>query len=115
MQASWIGYPGTTGLQAMDYYLSDRLLMPAGEFWTAKFPEKIVRLPCCHALPALPACTASGPVTRPERQGHITFGSFNRPTKISPSMVALWAQVLVALPPPRMLLGAMRTKGKSTT
>jgi protein O-GlcNAc transferase len=51
LQASWIGYPGTTGLQAMDYYLSDRFFLPRGEF-DGQFTEKIVHLPA--SAPFLP-------------------------------------------------------------
>jgi predicted O-linked N-acetylglucosamine transferase (SPINDLY family) len=44
VQASWIGYPGTTGLEAMDYYLADRHFLPPGEF-DGQFTEKLVYLP----------------------------------------------------------------------
>ncbi|WP_186405896.1 O-linked N-acetylglucosamine transferase family protein [Candidatus Accumulibacter aalborgensis] len=111
IQASWIGYPGTTGLPAMDYYLADRFLLPAGEF-DSQFTEKIVRLPA--GAPFLPFAGAPpvGPLPALS-QGHITFGSFNRPTKISPAMVALWSQLLTALPNSRMLLGAMPQEGQA--
>jgi tetratricopeptide (TPR) repeat protein len=44
LQATWIGYPGTTGLQAMDYYLTDRNILPPGQF-DHQFTEKLVHLP----------------------------------------------------------------------
>ncbi len=44
IQASWIGYPGTTGIRAMDYYLSDQHFLPPGQF-DRYFTEKIVYLP----------------------------------------------------------------------
>ncbi len=44
VQASWIGYPGTTGLSAMDYYLADRFFLPPGQF-DGQFTEKI-SAPC---------------------------------------------------------------------
>ncbi|SFC69677.1 Glycosyl transferase family 41, partial [Polaromonas sp. OV174] len=39
---------------------------------------------------------------------YLTFGSFNRPSKISRAVIALWSQLLRALPDSRMVLGAMR-------
>lgn len=106
IQASWMGYPGTTGLQAMDYFLTDRFLLPVGEFdW--QFTEKIVCLPA--SVPFLPFSAAPPVSPLPAlSQGHITFASFNRPTKISASTIALWSQLLAAVPNSRMLLGAMR-------
>lgn len=111
LQASWIGYPGTTGLQAMDYYLADRFFLPFGEF-DEQFTEKIVRLPA--SAPFLPFADAPAVSPLPAlSRGHVTFGSFNRPTKISPSVIALWSQLLRAVPNSRMLLGAMRPDGRA--
>jgi dTDP-4-amino-4,6-dideoxygalactose transaminase/predicted O-linked N-acetylglucosamine transferase (SPINDLY family) len=105
LQVSWIGYPGTTGLQAMDYYLSDRFALPFGQF-DDQFTEKIVLLPAVatfspfkyspsvNLLPAL-------------NNGYVTFGSFNQTNKINPSVIALWSQLLREVPGSRMLLGAM--------
>ena len=44
IQVSWLGYPGTTGLRAMDYYLADRHWLPKGQI-DAQFTEKLVYLP----------------------------------------------------------------------
>lgn len=107
IQISWIGYPGTTGLQAMDYYQADRFFAPPG-LLDGQFSEKLVQLPALapfqisafaplvNELPAL-------------RKGHITFGSFNRVNKIGRPVIALWAQVLRALPTAQMLIGGMPT------
>ncbi|WP_300317543.1 tetratricopeptide repeat protein [Accumulibacter sp.] len=106
LQVSWMGYPGTTGLQAMDYFLADPFYLPPGEL-DDQFVESIVRLPA--NAPFLPFAGAPPVSPLPAlRQGHITFGSFNRPTKISPSVIALWSRLLTAVPNSRMLLGAMR-------
>ena len=106
IQASWIGYPGTTGLSAMDYFLSDRFFLPVGEF-DGQFTEKIVRMPANSAFLPFAAAPPVSPLPA-QSKGYITFGSFNRPTKISPSAVALWSQLLAALPDSRMRLGAMQ-------
>ncbi len=110
VQASWIGYPGTTGLRAMDYYLADRFLLPQGEF-DDQFTEKIVRLPA--NAPFLPAVGAPPVNALPALgNGYVTFGSFNHLSKISPVVVALWSQLLRALPDSKMLLGAMPAEGE---
>lgn len=107
IQVTWIGFPGTSGLQAMDYHFTDRHFLPSGAY-DNQFTEKLVYLntavsflpyegaPALNALPAL-------------RNGYLTFGSFNRRNKITSRVVALWAQVLRALPDSRMVLGAMET------
>lgn len=105
IQASWLGYPGTTGLQAMDYHLCCRFYTPPGEL-DSQFTEKSAFLPASsifqpsddappiNALPAL-------------KNGYITFGSFNRPNKINPSVIALWSMLLRSVPNARMVLGAI--------
>jgi predicted O-linked N-acetylglucosamine transferase (SPINDLY family) len=111
LQVSWIGYPGTTGLRAMDYYLADPFYLPPGQF-DNQFTEKIVQLPA--TAPFSPSDLAPSVNPLPAlSNGYITFGSFNRPNKIGPSVVALWSQLLRALPSSRMLLGAMSIDGKN--
>lgn len=107
IQVSWMGYPGTTGLQAMDYYQSDRFFTPPG-LLDDQFIEKLVQLP---ALTPFQISTLAPPVNELPalRKGHITFGSFNRVNKIGHPVVALWAQVLRAIPDAHMLLGGMPT------
>lgn len=111
VQASWLGYPGTTGLLAMDYYLADRFLLPPGEL-DGQFTERIVRLPAYLAY--LPPKTSPPVNPLPALgNGHVTFGSFNRPAKLSRPVIALWSKLLRALPGARMVLGAMPGDGSS--
>ncbi|TXI79518.1 MAG: tetratricopeptide repeat protein [Dechloromonas sp.] len=105
VQVSWIGYPGTTGLQAMDYYLADRHLLPQGCF-DDQFTEKLAYLPA--VAPFLPFTAAPAVNDLPARKvGHITFGSFNRANKINAETIAMWSQLLRELPEARMLLGGL--------
>ena len=106
VQASWIGYPGTTGLSAMDYYIADEEFLPTAEF-AGQFTEKLVHLPATVTF--LPEAKAPPVNALPAlANGYVTFGSFNRPSKVRPAAVALWAQLMRALPTSRMLLGAMQ-------
>jgi predicted double-glycine peptidase len=102
VQVSWIGYPYTTGLPAIDYVLMDEVVVPAGdERW---FVEHVVRLPdtrFCYAPPEYAPSPAPPPALE---RGFITFGSFNNLLKITPSVIRLWARVLDAVPHARLLL-----------
>ncbi|MBS1142615.1 MAG: Tetratricopeptide 2 repeat protein [Proteobacteria bacterium] len=105
VQVTWIGYPGTTGLQAMDYYLADRHFLPPGRL-ADQFTEKIAYLPA--AAPFSPFTAAPAVNVLPAlKAGHLTFGSFNRANKINAETIAMWSQLLRALPDARMLLGGL--------
>ena len=112
IQASWIGYPGSTGLAAMDYYLADRHFLPAGQF-DDQFTEKLVQLPA--SAPFTPSSLAPDVNALPaQRNGYVTLGSFNSMSKLSRSVVALWSELLRALPQARMVLGAVPKDGQET-
>jgi protein O-GlcNAc transferase len=102
VQATWIGYPNTTGLDAMDYRFTDAWSDPEGET-DSLHTEKLIRLPLgfnCYRPPAgLPPLASRG-------TGPLTFGSFNALVKISPELVRLWSSVLEAVPGSRLLLKA---------
>jgi predicted O-linked N-acetylglucosamine transferase (SPINDLY family) len=105
-----MGYPGTTGLSAIDYYFADRFFLPPGKF-DDQFTEKIVRLPA--NAPFLPSKDAPPLNSLPAlANGYVTFGSFNRISKLSREVIALWSQLLRALPVSRMVLGGMPEQGK---
>lgn len=107
IQVSWLGYPATTGLSAMDYYLVDRFGVPFGPAEQI-FSEKIVHLPA--NAPFLPEQSAPPVNILPAmHNGYVTFGSFNRLNKLRPDVIALWAELLHAQPTSQMLLGAIAT------
>jgi len=105
IQVSWLGYLGTTGLQAMDYYLCDSFWVPPGELdW--QFSEKPAYLPT--AVVFQPSELAPPVNTLPALEnGYITFGSFNRHIKINESVIALWSMLLRKVPSSRLVLGAV--------
>lgn len=103
IQVTWMGYPNTTGLDAMDYRLTDALSDPPGltEQWHS---ERLVRLPnsfLCYG--AAPGCPEVVPLPA-LANGYITFGSFNNFRKLSDPTVELWARLLRELPTARLLL-----------
>jgi predicted O-linked N-acetylglucosamine transferase (SPINDLY family) len=89
----------TTGMQAVDAVLTDRFVQPAGG--TERFAEQLVHIPCLvNNDPPPPVPTPPPPsLTRP-----VAFGSFNNPAKMTPGVVALWAEVLKAVPDSRLTL-----------
>jgi predicted O-linked N-acetylglucosamine transferase (SPINDLY family) len=109
LQISWIGYPGTTGLRAMDYYFADRHFLPPGVF-DEYFTEKLVYLPT--GAPFRPDETAPPIQELPAlRAGHLVFGSFNRMGKINAATVGLWSQLLRALPEAKMIVAGIPADG----
>ena len=106
IQATWIGYAGTTGMESMDYILCDRFMVPKGRY-DHQFSEKIVRLPL--GAPFLPENHAPEVNPLPAlKNGYLTFGSFHRASKLSRQVIAQWARLLHAIPDSKMLLGGMQ-------
>ncbi|WP_454017787.1 O-linked N-acetylglucosamine transferase, SPINDLY family protein [Azospirillum sp. Marseille-Q6669] len=102
VQVSWLGYFGTTGLPAMDWIIADRHVLPPGE--ERLFTEKVWRLPesyLCFTPPAEEVAVGPLPALG---GGSVTLGAFHNRAKITRPTVALWAQVLNALPQARLLL-----------
>ena len=111
VQITWIGYEGTTGLAAMDYLLADRYVIPEGS--EQYYRERVLRMPdgyLCYDPPE--AAPPAGPLPAGER-GHVTFGSFNNPAKITAEVVAVWAEILRRCPAARLAL-KYREFGDST-
>jgi protein O-GlcNAc transferase len=103
VQVTWLGYPNTTGLSAIDFRLVDALTDPEGaaDDWAS---ERLIRLEggfLCYA----PPFDAPEVAARPSlASGAITFGSFNNPAKLSAATIGVWAALLARLPRARLLL-----------
>jgi predicted O-linked N-acetylglucosamine transferase (SPINDLY family) len=103
VQATWIGYPNTTGLDAIDYRITDAISDPPGQT-EAYYSEKLLRLPTAFScyrpddeappVNELPAASNPG----------VTFASLNQFAKVTPAVVAVWSRILQALPHSRLLL-----------
>jgi predicted O-linked N-acetylglucosamine transferase (SPINDLY family) len=99
---TWLDYFDTTGLAAVDYLIGDCVSTPQGG--RQRFTERVLRLnPCrfCYSPPpyAPPVSDVPG-----KAKGVVTFGSFNRLSKLTPAVVGVWAEVLGQVPGSRLLL-----------
>ena len=112
VQVTWLGYGATTGMTEMDYYLTDAVADPveeAGRF----FSETLVRLPhtfVCYVPPVEAPEVAPLPALS---NGHVTFGTFNNPSKIGPEVIEVWAQVLREFPGSRLLMKSSQLRDES--
>ena len=102
VQVSYLGYPNTTGLSAMDYRITDGWADPPGETdqWHS---EKLLRLPDGFLCYRPPEGTVVTPPPSAETAA-ITFGSFNNLAKLAPATIALWSRLLHETPGTRLLL-----------
>jgi len=104
VQIAWLAYPGTTGMSAMDYRLSDPRLDPEG--YDAHYRERTLRLDdsfwCYDPLTDAPGINSLPAAQR----GHLTFGCLNNPCKLTDHTLRLWSGVVRAIPNSRLLLMA---------
>ncbi len=106
IQVSWLGYPHSTGLSQMDYYLSDVLCDP-NRVTDHLYTEKIIRLPdafCCYLPPLQFPAVKPLPSTK---SGVVTFGSFNNFAKVNDRLIELWAGILSQVSGSRLFLKSM--------
>lgn len=103
VQASYLGYCCTTGIQAMDYLLTDDVLDPPG-LSESHYTERLLRLgPVFATYTPPPPDVAIGPLPMLQN-GYPTFASFAQLRKISPDTLDMWCAALRAVPDARMLI-----------
>jgi predicted O-linked N-acetylglucosamine transferase (SPINDLY family) len=108
VQVSWLGYPTSTGLPAMDWRLTDEDIDPPGDEPGAS--ERLLRIPGgMFCFRPETGCPDAGPLPALQGGGEVTFGSFNNLAKASPQTLALWARVLAAVPDSRLMVKARGT------
>jgi protein O-GlcNAc transferase len=103
VQISWLGYLATTGVREIDYYLVDYDWCPRGML-DDFFIEKLVRLPSAGTF-SVPNIDVSISLLPALKNGYFTFGSFNRPNKITQGTLDLWCDVLNSIPTSKMIVG----------
>jgi len=113
VQATWLGYPNTTGMPVMDYRLTDEIADPE-EDGDKYYSEVLVRLKdgfLCY----LPPDGAPGVSRLPALvSGGITFGSFNNVSKVNEKVIKVWSRILWQVPGSSLLLKSKSLADEST-
>jgi protein O-GlcNAc transferase len=103
LQASWLGYPHSAGLESIDYLVVDPYILPKDP---SLLIEKPMVLPHCWystsrmAFRAEPKESAVPPL---RQNGYVTFGTANNPSKYSAQVLASWARIVKRTPNSRFL------------
>ncbi len=112
VQISYLGYPNTTGLRAIDYRLTDHLADPDG--FDEHYCETLIRLPRCFLAYATPRHAPEIGPPPAARNGYVTFGSFNNLAKVNRGVIATWADLLRQVPGSRLALKSAGTADPET-
>lgn len=110
IQVSWLGYPATTGLDAIDYKFTDEVTDPEGA--ESQYSEQLYRLPtlfCCYRPMVRGPLMRYQPMylVRPTpalSNGYITFGSCNNLGKLTDEVLRLWGRILQSVPNAHLLI-----------
>lgn len=105
---TWLGYGYTTGLTAIDYFLTDEVTVPDGceglfaeQPWRLKTPGYVYRPPASVGeVASLPALD----------RGYVTFGTLSRSIRINQHTVRVWAELLKAVPGSHLVINSANFK-----
>lgn len=107
VQATWLGYPNTTGVETIDYRLVDEITDPQNSG-----TEALIRMPngfLCYQPPD------DAPVPSPIRDDpKLAFGSFNNAAKLSDECIDLWSALLERAPDSTLLLKSTYLSDETT-
>jgi len=112
VQVEWIGYFHSTGMSAMDYFITDPYTSPVGcDQLFSEIPIWLPNTRFCYSPPPYapevvpPPCIA---------KGYVTFGSFNRLPKVTETVIRAWSQILLRTPSSRLVLKSLSLSEAST-
>jgi predicted O-linked N-acetylglucosamine transferase (SPINDLY family) len=99
VQVNYLGYPGTTGADYVDYIIADQTTIPQDQ--CRYYSEQVVWLPACYQVNDNKRRVAEPRLTRaqcglPEQA--FVFCSFNNTFKFTPAMFDIWMRLLDAIP-----------------
>jgi predicted O-linked N-acetylglucosamine transferase (SPINDLY family) len=111
IQVTYLAYPNTTGMAAVDYRLTDAVCDPPGAT-ERYYRETLIRLPgcmwCYQPREDMPAVSPSPA----QKSGSVTFASMNGANKVTERMLSLWARILAEVPGSRIVLTTVPEQGR---
>ncbi|HVW30121.1 MAG TPA: tetratricopeptide repeat protein [Polyangiaceae bacterium] len=93
LQVCWLAYPGTTGLDAIDYRLTDPYLDPP-DVDAGVYAERTLALPDTFWCYAPLEATPDVGMLPARRNGHVTFGCLHSFHKVNGPLLVLWGRLL---------------------
>ncbi|WP_299376384.1 hypothetical protein [uncultured Kiloniella sp.] len=107
IQTSYIGYPATTGLDSMDYYITQPFSVPLEH--EDLFSEKLAHIAGCTSYRVRPGAEKIESKELPYKEnGFITFANFNRAGKVTSECMRAWGQILQQVPNSKLMLKVNR-------
>jgi predicted O-linked N-acetylglucosamine transferase (SPINDLY family) len=107
VQMTFLGYPNTTGMRAMDYRVTDAYADPLGVS-ESRYRERLLRMPhsvwCFRPRAEGIAEVGSLPAAR---NGYVSFASMNSVSKLNAELLGLWADLLRRVPDVRLVLATI--------
>ena len=99
VQVGYLGYPGTLGVDYIDYLIADAVTIPVSH--RQHYSEQIITLPGCFMPHDTTQALVAPPLTRAEaglpEQGFV-FRCYNSCYKILPDTFACWMRLLLQVP-----------------
>ncbi len=102
IQMTWLGYPNTTGLTAIQYRLVDSVTDPESQ--VSHCSEQLIRLPNGFLCYRGNKNIAISPVLPSQKKDYFTFGSFNNLRKVNNQVIEAWSAILHSVPNSRLLI-----------
>jgi len=112
VQATFLGYPNTTGLSCIDYRFTDEICDPRPSH--DNYTEELVELKSGFLTFAPPEESPEVSVPPFEKNGFTTFGSFNIFAKVTDETLDVWSKVLQRVPASKLLLKSKLFVDKTT-
>lgn len=99
IQVSYLGFPGSTGADFIDYAIVDKVLVQKGQ--DLNYSEKLIYIPNCYQVNDSEQKISTKNFKRLDFDlpaDAFVFASFNRVSKITPKMFNVWMNILKAVP-----------------
>lgn len=111
IQMTYLAYPGTTGMSAVDYRITDDLSDPPGAH-EHHYREELVRIPDCLWCFRPPKNIPDVAPLPALKNGYITFGCTNAIIKVTDAMLDVWSDILKNVPKSRLIFATVPPLGR---